>query len=571
MEAKKIIIFVILLLLITLTSSCYHTGITSFYVQSATSPNNNLTDSEAPAPYMTRWLEVDGIHYLMIPNSADIDNLKIYFESSAPVFMDAYELTSGEYTNIFANGNPITLRSGGHRYEVIAKQSSQIATLFIQTESHHLNDIHADKSHREMAQILMICDDGETILYDGKADRFNGRGNTTWMMPKRPYNIRLEDSTDLLGIGDAKHRHWALLADYLDHSRLRNTIAHSLAQELELEAAVRFRPVDVYINNEYMGLYLLTERVRIDTVLPITDLEAATEDVNDERLDEFPQVGMLEFEPGSSRYFDIPYDPADITGGYLLELQFSYRYNSNPSAFVTTRGQAFMLSAPEFASSAQMDYISGFIQEMEDAIYSETGYNELGRHYTEYIDERSFAIMYVFQEFIMDLDAVWSSLFFYKESDLVGDGLLRVAPPWDFDQTLGRMGAIDLNDLNEGFFIANPEAFWVNTGTIHDHPDEMPHIMAALWQHESFREFSMEIWNEVFAPIVAGLLGGSDVELEVLKSVHDYEAIIRDSVEMEWVRWGIDFCHDEEVSFVVDFIERRIDFLNEQWRDASQR
>jgi len=430
MKAKNIIYFLILLFIIAMTSACYHTGISNFHVQSVTSSNQNYYDpGDTLAPYMIEWLEIDGIYYLMIPNSADITNLKIYFESSDRVFVDAYELISGEYTNAFSSVDPITLMSGGHRYEVIPMQSSAIATLFIQTESGHLNDIHADKSHRETAQILMICDDGETILYDGEADRFNGRGNTTWLMPKRPYSFRLAESTDLLGAGDAQHRHWALLADYLDHSRLRNTISHSLAQEIGLKAAVHFRPIDVYINNEYMGLYLLTERVRIDTILPITDLEAATEDMNPDRLSDYPQVGTIEFEPGTSRYFDIPYDPPDITGGYLLELQFSYRYDSDPSAFVTTRGQAFMLSAPEFASKAQMDYISNFIQEMEDAIYSEAGYNSLGKHFTDYIDKSSFAMMYVFQEFIMDLDAVWSSLFFYKESDLVGDGLLRVAPP----------------------------------------------------------------------------------------------------------------------------------------------
>ena len=32
------------------------------------------------------------------------------------------------------------------------------------------------------------------------------------------------------------------------------------------------------------------------------------------------------------------------------------------------------------------DNISGYWQEMEDALYSETGYNNLDKHYTDYID-----------------------------------------------------------------------------------------------------------------------------------------------------------------------------------------
>ena len=567
MNLKKYMPYAIPLLLISFLAACNSTehhgneiGITNFYVQSFDTSNSS-TSQHTLAPYMIRWLEIENIHYLMIPNSADTNHLRIYFDASAPVFAGSYELISGEYTDVFANrnGEPVTLTSDDYSYTIIAMQSSEIATIFIQTESGHLNDIHEDQRHRETAQILMICADGKTILYDGIADRFNGRGNATWRRDKRPYNIRLSESTDLLGIGDAQHRHWALLADHIDDSRLRNTVSLHLAQELGMEATARVRPVDVYINNEYMGLYLLTERVaRIDTILPITDLEAATAQVNQGRLSDFPHVGQINFVPNTQKYFDIPNDPHDITGGYLLEWQLSSRYGHQPSAFVTVRGQAVMLRAPSFASRAQMEYISTLIQNMEDAIYSPTGYNDLGRHFTEYIDIHSFAMMYVFQEFTMNLDAGITSFFIYKESDLVSDGLLRAAPPWDFDNTFGRFSERD------GINLRNPELFWANQGRIHGNDDYMPHILTALWQHEQFQELSREIWNEFFLPVVYGILDET-VETTVLQTVHEYEAIIRDSLKMEWVRWEMEIPHEVTVNFLVDFIARRINFLNEQW------
>ena len=534
------------------------TGIISFYVQSADSDNSNRSIL-TPNSYMISWLEINSIHYLMIPNSADINRLRIYFNASAPVFAESYELISGEYTDIFANrnGNSLTLISDGYSYEVIALEGSEIATLFIQTESGNLDYIHASRSNRETAQILMICADGETILYDGIADRFNGRGNSTWSQPKKPYNIRLVEATDLLGIGDAQHRHWTLLAEFLDNSRMRNIISHHLAQQVGLEAAIRFRPVEVYINNEYKGLYLLTERAsRIDTVLPITDLEAATAEVNLGRLSDFEHLGDMEFAPGARKYFDIPNNPSDISGGYLLELQFSVRYNREPSGFVTNRGQTFLLRAPTHASKAQVDYISTFMQELEDAVYSETGYNSLGKHFTEYLDMRSFAEMYVFQEFIMNLDAAWSSFFFYKESDLVGDGLLRAAPPWDFDQSLGILGANNNADLSEGFRIADPEVFRLNRGNIAFHPEGMPHIINALWQHGSFRDLAMEVWNETFVPII---------EANFFENIHEYERLISNSIKMEWIRWEMNVSHQQEVDAITEFIERRINFLNREW------
>ena len=540
-------------------------GIAAFYVQSVSSSSFSTGNIPNLEPHMIGWLEVDGIYYLMIPNSANINHLKVHFVASKPVFVESYELISGAYTNIFAsqNGEPVTLTSGEYTYQVKVMQSSEIATLFIQTESGHLYDIHADQNHRETARILLIDDDGETIIYDGKADRFSGRGNSTWDQVKKPYNIRLSEATDLLGIGDAKHRHWAILADYLDKSRLRNTISHHLAQELGFEAAVRIRPVDVYINNEYMGLYLLTERARIDTILPITDLEAATTNVNGAPLSTFEHIGDLNFAPNLRRYFDIPNDPDDITGGYFLEWQLRRRFAAQPSGFVTARRQAVVLRAPVHATRAQIDYISTFIQEMEDAIYSPTGYNTLGRHFTEYIDLESIAYMYVLHEFLMNLDAGITSFFFYKESDLVDDGLLRAAPPWDFDQTLGNFG----RRYRDGVDLRNPELFWANQGRIFRDADHTPHILTALWEHEQFRKISMSIWNESFAPIVKGLLDTNNAEMDILKSVREYEAIIRDSAKMDWMRWDVETPHAEAVDFVIDFIERRINFLNEQWGD----
>ena len=528
-------------------------GIVNFYVRSAESGSSSR-NTHALAPYMISWIEIEGIHHLMIPNSADINYLPIYFIASAPVFVwgEDIELFSGEYTDVFASGEPVFLTSDGLYYEVIAMQGSEIATLFIQTESGNLDYIHESRRNRETAQILMICANGETILYDGTTARLNGRGNSTWIgQPKRPYNIRLTNATDLLSEeGDARHHHWALLADRFDNTRLRNTISHYLAQEVGLEATVRFRPVDVYINNQYMGLYLLTERIRIDTILPITDLEAITETVNQRPLSEFEHVGNMAFEPGARRYFDILRDPPDITGGYLLEWQLEARFDSQPSGFVTERAQAIVLRAPIHASRAQIDYISTFIQEMEDAVYSPTGYNSLGRHFTEYIDIRSFAKMYVFQEFIMNIDAAASSFFIYKESDLISDGLLRAAPPWDFDLTLG------IRFTRDGIDLTDPELFYVNQGRISWNPDYTPHILAALWQHDIFRELSIEIWHNYFVPVL---------QENFVESIREHDALIRDSTRMEWTRWEISSYRDGSVIRVLNFIESRINFLNEKW------
>ena len=62
---------------------------------------------------------------------------------------------------------------------------------------------------------------------------------------------------------------------------------------------------------------------------------------------------------------------------------------------------------------------------MEDAIYSDTGYNAKGKHYTEYLDEDSLIIAYLVQEISENIDATYSSFYLWKDSDLTGDGKLQ--------------------------------------------------------------------------------------------------------------------------------------------------
>lgn len=101
------------------------------------------------------------------------------------------------------------------------------------------------------------------------------------------------------------------------------------------------RSIDLYVNGEYKGVYLITEKVEIKkNRVDITDLEGDTEDLNPD-LDFStlaPQgiagkfCGYIE---NSQRWYDIPNEPENITGGYLLELEVTDRYAEEPSGFVT--------------------------------------------------------------------------------------------------------------------------------------------------------------------------------------------------------------------------------------------
>lgn len=90
---------------------------------------------------------------------------------------------------------------------------------------------------------------------------FRGRGNSTWWYPKTPYRFKFEKKRELCGMKKAKS--FALIANYLDPTLMRNAIALKLAQMLGLPFTNHSVPVDVYLNGNYRGAYMLTEKIGI--------------------------------------------------------------------------------------------------------------------------------------------------------------------------------------------------------------------------------------------------------------------------------------------------------------------
>jgi len=90
-----------------------------------------------------------------------------------------------------------------------------------------------------------------------------GRGNSTWTYPKKPYKIKLSSDASILGI--APEKDWVLLANYIDGTHLLNAVGMKIGQLMEMPFTNTIVPVEVTINNEYLGLYMLTEQVEVKT------------------------------------------------------------------------------------------------------------------------------------------------------------------------------------------------------------------------------------------------------------------------------------------------------------------
>lgn len=85
-----------------------------------------------------------------------------------------------------------------------------------------------------------------------------GRGNSTWSFPKKPYIIKFNENIDNLNI--KKDKEYIFLANWLDKTSLRNIISLEISRRI-MNNVPNCQFIDLYINNEYIGLYLMCESI----------------------------------------------------------------------------------------------------------------------------------------------------------------------------------------------------------------------------------------------------------------------------------------------------------------------
>lgn len=246
----------------------------------------------------------------------------------------------------------------------------------------------------DLEAVLKVLDDNFNVVEHEIEIR--GRGNSTWINPKKPYRIEFSDATSLFGMKKAKL--YVLLADYNDPSGLRNYLAHEFSKMLNIGYKLETRHVEVYINDEPMGMYLLTEQVQI-------------------------YKNRLNIEMN-----DNP------ESGFLIELEADERMEGEGDEdfnWVKVNGRNFLIKYPKDKDHTEADYrakaayIKNYLTEMNASFYNGT--------YEDYLDVEQFIDYFILQEIFKNVDVNFSSVFAYKAE---GE-LLKMGPLWDFDISLG--------------------------------------------------------------------------------------------------------------------------------------
>lgn len=375
------------------------------------------------------------------------------FESNAPVFVNSEEQKSGESVQDFAD--EVIYVVGSKEFRVGLTNFTGLPVISIYTDDR--GPVTSKEDWKSAT--LSINGMGQFDDLQDAVVNIRGRGNTTWGWDKKPYALKFEKKTSVLGM--PKHKRWVLLANAMDRTMIRNRVAFKVAQQTSLAWTPRNEFAEIFLNGKHLGCYLVAEHIKVDE----------------------NRVNITELSPEDN-------EGEALTGGYLFELDFHF---DNEWQWRTPRNIPFAIKSPdeEDLTPEQFQWAQEYINSLEGLLYSED-YLSPERGYANYIDRQSFIDYWLVFEVCLNHEiGNPGSVYMYKDRG----GKLHAGPIWDFD-----WGTFSYNVSTSA------------KGKIY--------LTGVLWYGRLFRDaefkaLAKERWAEIY-PRLQNLLGFIDEQEEYL-------------------------------------------------------
>jgi hypothetical protein len=220
------------------------------------------------------------------------------------------------------------------------------------------------------------------------------RGHSSQMFPKKSYGLELRDrrgeGRDVGVLGMPEDDDWALTANYSDKSLMRNALAYRAARQLTGRYAPHTRHVEVVVNGNYRGVYLLTQPVEL----------------------------------GEGR--------VDAEDGWILELVFGYQALGERRFKSPRTGRPLLFTDPDEPTRAQRRAIRRDVVRFERALYGKR-FRHPRRGWRAHADPAALRDYVLLQELFGNQDAFHASTFFHRPPG----GRIVFGPLWDYDIAMG--------------------------------------------------------------------------------------------------------------------------------------
>ncbi|HEX2955591.1 MAG TPA: CotH kinase family protein, partial [Chitinispirillaceae bacterium] len=300
--------------------------------------------------------------------------------------------------------------------DAVLLESSNLPIFILDTHGKSIKD-----SPRIEATMSVIWDrNGKRNHISDTGYHYNGRitieirGSYSQTFPKKQYAITTisdsgtENKVSLLGL--PVDEDWILAAPFSDKTLLRNALIYRLGQEFG-RYTTKTRFCELILNNEYQGVYVLTERIK-----------RGKDRVNIAKLKQTDNSGD------------------DLTGGYIIKVDKITGESSTNGWDLPDPGskRVYMhYPKPDNITTEQFEYIKTYINEIHTAINNTTAplSDSLLR---QRLDISSFVDYYIISEFTKNVDGYAWSVFMHKDKDSNG-GKLTMGPIWDFNIAFGNV------------------------------------------------------------------------------------------------------------------------------------
>ncbi len=392
----------------------------------------------------------------------------------------------------------------GHELPPMPTYSGTLPVMFINTEGHHNIDSKEEYLHADWWLDNMGIEGVEPL---GSPDQplglqIKGRGNYTWTLSKKPFRIKLDTKEKLLGM--EKNRHFCLLASDFWTA----TLGFELSRRIGLAYTPAAEPVEVVLNGQYIGLYLLTEKIRVDN----------------------HRVNITEQASGDTV-------ASNITGGWLLEID--NHPDENQFGLMEGNGNwlAVKYHSPDSLSQEQLSYIVNFLEKTDSAIYSGA---QAVTPWSDYIDMDTLACFYIVNEVADEIESFTNSLFLHKQR---GDSTkLLFGPVWDFGCSFGRSQS------------PTPCFIYENTAE-----NFKPHWLESMIKNRIFQQCVRSHWNRFYPQSLVSIVDYMDAWVER----------IAPAVEKELIRWP-EYSYDHNIKYLHTHrykpsLKAKVDWLQSQW------
>lgn len=280
---------------------------------------------------------------------------------------------------LWENNSVYELTYGEHQIQISFLESDNLSSIFIETDSRNNEIIRAEKENIEEGNILSLSHTGK-IEYHGKM-HISGHGNAWQFYDKRAYDVELRNQGTLAGIdGGSK---WKLLHLSNDGDKIHSKLAFDIADLLGAEYTPQAIWVNLYLNGEYHGMYLLTTAAR------------------DQNVFKTPSAVFLE---------------KDLQDRYEIE-----------EHIVSAEGNGFVIHRPNEVSEEEKGDILETVNQIEESIARGVLDHNL-------IDPDSFAIQFLVDEIALNSDGFETSTYLYQ---LAEGNPFYAGPAWDYDAAFG--------------------------------------------------------------------------------------------------------------------------------------